>query len=290
MSQSNVMTYYTGLNLLRKTVGLLVFYNGIIFSGYGSFFFGNDSIIKKVPTDLVFRVLYYPMLNHYILEYTPLILAISGLFYFFYGTILLEIATAYLFYFQYLKNPLILDGSDNLIAVIFPFLIITNTKSYCSINKISNFFRIEYKLTDIGRIAIKIQFCVVYFFAGLSKLMGVKWQNGTALYYILNVDEFSFLNGGTIFKNEFLCVIGTYFTFLFEIFAVVLIWNKKTLPYVIILGILLHLSIFAFMRIDNFAFIMIGIYFTFISDNQYFNFLNLFYEKRKRIATIFTRN
>ncbi|MFN5847254.1 MAG: hypothetical protein ACK43K_02060, partial [Chitinophagales bacterium] len=106
----------------------------------------------------------------------------------------------------------------------------------------------------------------------------------------LNVDEFSFLNGGTIFKNEFLCVIGTYFTFLFEIFAVVLIWNKKTLPYVIILGILLHLSIFAFMRIDNFAFIMIGIYFTFISDNQYFNFLNLFYEKRKRIATIFTRN
>ncbi len=42
---------------------------------------------------------------------------------------------------------------------------------------------------NLGLLAIVTQLCIVYMTAGLMKVQGEMWRDGTALYYILQVDE-----------------------------------------------------------------------------------------------------
>jgi hypothetical protein len=180
-----------------------------------------------------------------------------------------------------LRNQFILDGSDNVIAVTLPFLVLSNSYKYF---RFSNYIKdkpIKYlnlynsvlvPIMGFAVIGFMIQISYVYFFTALHKLQGKSWLNGTAIYYTMRVQDFNATNWNIpLTKNYYFVVLGTYFTLFWELSFAFLVWFRETKFYVLVLGVVLHIGIWIFMRIDNFSWIMIGSYFVFITDNEYYN-------------------
>lgn len=195
------------------------------------------------------------------------------------------------------RNGFILDGSDNVMQVTLPFLVLADSHYFFRYEErdtkessdTSNI--VEHIWSNIKKVALlglMIQVCYVYFFTSLSKLQGDVWLNGTAIYYTMRVSDFMATSWNIpLTKNHYFVVLGTYFTIIFEIAFPFLIWFKKTKYWIIFLGIMLHIGIWIFMRIDNFSWIMIGTYFVFIDDQEYMNLKNWIINRQYKITKLF---
>ena len=138
------------------------------------------------------------------------------------------------------------------------------------------------ELSYVSFIALLVQVCFVYFFTGLAKIQGDLWLNGTAVYYVMRVDEFRHTSFNIpLTENHYFVVFSTYLTWLWELSFIFLVWFKKTKFYILIIGCLLHIGIWIFMRIDNFSLIMIGTYFMFVTNNEYL----LFFKRINRMVS-----
>ncbi|MDO4230411.1 MAG: hypothetical protein Q4C98_11405, partial [Capnocytophaga sp.] len=114
-----------------------------------------------------------------------------------------------------IRNGFILDGSDNVIQVILPFLVLADNLEHFRYSKkkqdiLSNFIS---KYSLIFTYAIMIQVCFVYLFTGLAKHEGELWRNGTAVYYTMRVRDFMATDWNIpLTTNHYFVVILTYFT------------------------------------------------------------------------------
>ncbi|WP_421889859.1 HTTM domain-containing protein [Marinoscillum sp.] len=174
-----------------------------------------------------------------------------------------------------LRNGFILDGSDNVIQVILPFLVIADSHFHFRYTPRKKPATNPYlkELQGAAVLALMIQVCFVYFFTSLAKIQGELWLNGTAVYYTMRVHDFMATPYNiTLTKNHYFVVLSTYFTLFWEMSFAFLIWFRKTKYFVMLGGVMLHLGIWIFMRIDNFSWIMMGSYLIFISDEEYLDF------------------
>ena len=282
------MKYTTGLFIYRIILSFLVIKNVIFYLPMADELFGLNAILPMniyvalVDTYLLKNIsfpFYYPFAPQIFL----IITFISATFFLF-GTyrFISGILLFYCILMMKLRNGFILDGSDNVIQVTLPLLILAEClqEKFIIKNKIFSRLR-EYLNGDIFLIALKIQVCFVYFFTSLAKLQGEVWLNGTATYYTMRVAEFNVTSWNVpLTENHYFVVLSTYFTILFEIAFPFLIWFRQTKFWVIWAGILLHLGIWVFMRIDNFSWIMIGTYFVFVNDLEYSAITSYFTKKR----------
>ncbi|MBX7106732.1 MAG: HTTM domain-containing protein [Gemmataceae bacterium] len=120
----------------------------------------------------------------------------------------------------------------------------------------------------------QVQFCLMYFSAGLSKLKGSAWQSGTALYYCLANAEFSpmhvefyrnFLSW--LCKNraiwELFMAGSALFTLLTEITFPYLVWTKMR-PVMVAAAIVLHTGIAILMGLTVFQLFMFTLLLCFV--------------------------
>lgn len=146
------------------------------------------------------------------------------------------------------KAHVILDGGNNLIHLIGFYLIFVDTKSKQSVSII---------FTNLARLMIMIQVCLIYATAGLLKVMGPLWNKGVALYYTMGVPEFGNEKLFQFLSDYPLAVaLFTLGTVLFQISFPYLIWNQKLKPFIIAVGTALHLSIAFVMGLFMFGFAM----------------------------------
>jgi hypothetical protein len=97
---------------------------------------------------------------------------------------------------------------------------------------------------------------MIYFIAGMTKLLDPDWNSGSALTDILRIREFSlpiFYNTHSNFFTEF----ATYFVIVYQVLFPFLVWLKKLKTVLISLGILQHLIIAFVVGLPSFGFIMI---------------------------------
>lgn len=180
-----------------------------------------------------------------------------------------------------MRNGFILDGSDNVIQVILPFLVFADSYKYftyslpqprwyrrlCIYARRSTIIQTIKYFSCLG---VMLQICYVYFFTALAKLQGRLWQNGTAIYYTMRVDEFRATNWNIpLTSNHYFVVLGTYFTLLIELSFPFLVWFYQTKYFILLGGVALHVGIWIFMRIDNFSWIMIASYAVFVTNADY---------------------
>jgi len=174
------------------------------------------------------------------------------------------------------RNIYIMDGGDNLILVLLPFiafgkstpLVTPNNRNFFNTPSIYKIINVE--LSFLMPIAIIVQVCLVYFFAGLYKLMGPLWQNGTAIFYVMRVDDFRWTSLNFFLTDQYLFVKSlTYFTIIWELSFPFLIIKRKIKNITIAISVLMHIGIFIFMHIDNYSFVMIISYFVFFTDREY---------------------
>ncbi|GAA3188008.1 MULTISPECIES: HTTM domain-containing protein [Streptomyces] len=176
----------------------------------------------------------------------------------------------------YQRQPLILDGGDNLAWIVLPMLLLTRCYDRFSLSpgllrrwsaRVPDVVRaVSPALHNLGVAAIGVQICLVYLVSGLYKVQGKMWQDGTALFYVLRIPEFEWPGvSRLLYENDLLVIVGTYAATLFMVYFPVGILVPRLRPWAALGSIGLHVSIALFMGLTGFALTMVACDLIFLS-------------------------
>jgi hypothetical protein len=106
----------------------------------------------------------------------------------------------------------------------------------------------------------QFQVCLVMLMAGLHKLEGATWRDGTAIYYVFQLDDWSFHGPIPRFVRESMLLsrVFSWATVGLEVAAPILIWWKETRRAVLVALLLFHLSLEYSMNLFLFQWIMLA--------------------------------
>ncbi len=90
---------------------------------------------------------------------------------------------------------------------------------------------------------IQIHMCVIYLFAGMAKLTGTAWWDGTALWMAFGNLEYQSMDMTWMANHPWLIDVMTHVTVFWELSYCALVWPRLTRPIVILLAIPLHMGI-----------------------------------------------
>lgn len=107
--------------------------------------------------------------------------------------------------------------------------------------------------------------CVIYLFAGLSKLQGVTWWNGFAVWGGIANQEYQTLDLTWLAEWPLVINALTHLTVAWELSYCVLIWNRWTRPLVLLGAIALHLGIAVALGMPTFGLAMLIANLAFVS-------------------------
>jgi hypothetical protein len=110
---------------------------------------------------------------------------------------------------------------------------------------------------NIATRLIQVHLCVIYLFAGLSKLQGEAWWNGTAIWGGIANYEYQSLNMTWLADWPLTINALTHCAVLWEVSFCVLIWNRLTRPIVLAGAVALHAGIALCLGMITFGTIMI---------------------------------
>ncbi|MBC7817377.1 MAG: HTTM domain-containing protein [Planctomycetaceae bacterium] len=99
--------------------------------------------------------------------------------------------------------------------------------------------------------------CVIYLFAGLSKLQGLSWWNGFAFWGGIANQEYQTLDLTWLADWPLVINALTHLTVAFELSYCVLIWNRWTRPLVLLVAVGLHLGIVFALGMPTFGLAML---------------------------------
>lgn len=124
-------------------------------------------------------------------------------------------------------------------------------------------------LTNFAILACRIQFILVYALAGMYKLSGKTWLEGSSVYYALHLDHYTptWLRD-LLVGNKWVMYLGNYFGLIYQLSFPVLIWFRKAKVPLFIAGILFHGFIGAAMRLPEFGLAMIFGYTLFFDEGM----------------------
>lgn len=163
-------------------------------------------------------------------------------------------------------NPMLLDGGDNVTFVVLPMLCLTSCFRHLSLARWVHGPRPERRspwgavlVHNVGTLAIALQICIVYVVSGTYKLQGEMWTEGTAVYYVLSVPEFSYPAVTDVLLGwDTGLVLGAYAAVALLVFFPVLVLNAALRPWVVAAMVCFHLSIALLMGLTGFALAMIA--------------------------------
>lgn len=176
----------------------------------------------------------------------------------------------------YERQTVLLDGGDNLAYLVVLMLLLTRCYDRFSfptgigekiVARLPGHVRaIGAPLHNIGVVGIALQVCLVYVVSGLYKVQGQMWQDGTALFYVLRVPEFSFpALSHFVYENDFLVFSGTYVTVLFLVYFPLGVLVPALRPWAAVMSIGFHLGIALLMGLTGFALTMVACDLVFLS-------------------------
>ena len=105
---------------------------------------------------------------------------------------------------------------------------------------------------------IQVHMCIVYLFAGLSKLQGVPWWNGQAMWLAFGNLEYQSADMTWLAWHPLLVEFLTHITILWEVSFCVLIWIPLFRPLVLATSLVMHLGIGASLGLWTFSLIMLA--------------------------------
>lgn len=177
-----------------------------------------------------------------------------------------------LIYFSYSalyhKAAALQNGGTNLILLLLFFLIFVDEEDK---KKGLNTF-----ITNLAVLTIKFQIVFMYFVAGVYKFQGELWLNGSALYHVLSIDEYSHPLIQPFIEDNLMLKVLTWTTLALQLLFPLLIWFKKTKGIMIIAGTIFHLAIAFVVGLFDFGIAMIVAYTIFYDESKSSDLLNKF--------------
>lgn len=163
------------------------------------------------------------------------------------------------------RCPTLWDGGDNLIEILLLFAIPIDLWK-------RPLGRVHTTLHNLAVLACALQIATMYFTAGLAKVPGKYWQNGTAFYYVLASDEFGMTGlGPLIWDNRLLLALTTWTPLILQLaFAWIYFFGRPWPRRVtVLLAMSFHTGILVLMGLNTFALLMIGAELLLLSDSDY---------------------
>ncbi|MBP7804772.1 MAG: DUF393 domain-containing protein [Candidatus Pacebacteria bacterium] len=144
------------------------------------------------------------------------------------------------------RNPMIIQGGDIVFRVVLFWMMFLPTGTVWSLDRLFN--RIP-KVTEkffvgAASIAYILQIVIIYVMSGVLKT-GLAWQDGTAVYYALYIDQLVRPLGGWLRQFNGLTAVLTFATIAIEKYGSILLFSPFKTGFVRTIGLLL----FALMQI-----------------------------------------
>jgi hypothetical protein len=167
------------------------------------------------------------------------------------------------------RNPLIGNSGDELIGNVALFLALAPSGTALSVDRWrgagwDRFWEFPKRAPWALRL-VQVQLSIVYLSAVWNKMQGELWRNGTAVSYALRIADVGRLpTPGFVTHSVVLSELMTFGTLAMETSLGILVWNRAARPWVLSLGVLMHLGIDVSILVGFFSFIMIVCYLSFV--------------------------
>ncbi|RTH99433.1 hypothetical protein CSW23_08200 [Thermus scotoductus] len=125
---------------------------------------------------------------------------------------------------------------------------------------------------NIGVIAVYAQLIILYLVSATTKLQGEVWINGTAAYYVTQLDSYGppWASVRELFKNPWITTLATYSTIFYQLFFPAMLLAPPTWKISwTVFGILLHLSFAILMGLVTFSAVMISLLLFTLGDKEW---------------------
>ncbi len=163
------------------------------------------------------------------------------------------------------RVPGAMFGLDQINGLLAMYLMVGPSGARYSLDRLLANRRAETRPRDVqpsvcANIAIRLmQFhlCVIYLFAGLSKLQGPTWWSGVAFWGGIANLEYQSLDVTWLVKWPLVINLLTHICVAWEISYCALIWNRWTRPIMLLLAIPVHLGIAFCMGMMTFGTVML---------------------------------
>lgn len=167
------------------------------------------------------------------------------------------------------RDPYVFNNGDVLLKAIAFFMMFAPTSAAVSLSRYrkhrADFWQHPKRAAWPLRL-MQIQMSVIYVAAVWDKVRGVTWNDGTAVSYAQRLDDLvRFRLPGWITGSEPMANLFTFGTLAVELSLGILVWNKKLRPWVLLLGVGLHLGIDLTIRVGFFSYTILLLYLAFVS-------------------------
>lgn len=275
-----------GASVFRVIAGLVILYEYLINYHQRGYLYGPSGVwpyaetLRQASEEQAFSLyalvpspLFFELVFHLGLLVTTL--WVVGL-----GTRWMTVLTAVWFWSLHQRNPVLWDGGDNIIQIVLVYAVFANLGAYFSLDAERKRGRLEATgtghqmkalLHNAAMLAVAVQLCLLYGTAGLYKVQGEAWRNGTAIYYIFRVGDFSWPGRSDFLRNNAYAVTAlTYGTVALQLsFPFMFFSSRRARRVALASTALFHLGTAVLMGLVTFAAFMISIELSLVSDQDY---------------------
>ena len=166
------------------------------------------------------------------------------------------------------RNPWVLNSGDLLVQVLAFYMLFMPAGLAVSVDR---WLKEPRGVWDFPSRAIwplrlvQVQVSILYIAAVWAKVRGVTWNDGTAVSYAFRIEDISrfpvpdFVTDSLVIAN-----LLTFGTLAVELSIGILVWNRVLRPWVLLLGVGLHLGIDYAVRVGFFSYAVLVAYVAFV--------------------------
>jgi hypothetical protein len=166
------------------------------------------------------------------------------------------------------RDPWVLNSGDLLVQVLAFYMLFMPSGTALSVDRWLREPRRfwEFPVRAIWPLRlVQVQVSILYLAAVWAKVRGVTWNDGTAVSYAFRIDDIArFPVPGFVTDSLVLSNLLTYGTLAVELSIGILVWNRVLRPWVLLLGVGLHLGIDYAVRVGFFSYAVLVAYIVFI--------------------------
>lgn len=266
------------LGIIRLLCGWMLFYNLTVWTLDLEAFFGDHGLqpleaIRAVHQSRFVFSFWLWIGDTYLWPVHFLCLAISAMFCVGFATRITSVLSFLITISYSQRVPIANFGFDQILGMLCLYLSLGPSGAAVSVDSLIHKWRLrrQGRTAVVAKVAfarmamrlIQLHLCAIYFWAGLAKLKGPTWWTGEAMWRVLANEEYQTLDLTWMAWVPWLPFLMAHITIAWEVFFIALIWNPKLRPFLLAMGVAMHVGIGAFLGMWTFGLIMAFAYLAF---------------------------
>jgi hypothetical protein len=166
------------------------------------------------------------------------------------------------------RNAFVFNSGDSLLRLLAFYMMLAPAGASLSIDRWrrarSTFWEFPARAPWALRL-MQVQLSVLYLAGLWAKLRASEWNDGTAISYAVRLEDLArFDMPASLATSELLVNLLTYGTLAIEALIGILVWNRALRPWVLGLGVALHVGIDLTLRVGFFSYAIFVLYLAFL--------------------------